>query len=55
MRRAIAAMSFIFVSGFVSTSLAPHAMNFAMSSGRALPVIAARYYTQNAHFFREYI
>ena len=33
-------MSFIFVSGFVSTSLAPLAMNLAMSSGSALPVTA---------------
>ena len=40
-------MSFIFVRGFVNTSFAPLAMNFAMSSGSALPVTAKKETIQN--------
>ena len=48
-------MSFIFVSGFVSTSFAPLAMNLAMSSGSALPVTAdirqvKQHYASSYHY-----
>ena len=51
MNRSSAFVSFIFVSGFVSTSFAPLAMNLAMSSGSALPVTAdkANHVTRQQH------